>query len=184
MESGNPQGTHAAYLAGLLDGEGSVMAYASPYKGKLFYHPRIVAVSSVEQEMLTHTHDLLMLFEIPHYVALHAIVLDRWGSVRAYAAIVRPFTVLKRLRLDLLDGWCALKSEWKRFHSRPRRTPQHPFDEPMFQLLKRLNIKPRNRTLNEHTQALAEASMMCSELGREVERLQKCGPAAYTRSVK
>lgn len=167
-----------AYLAGIIDGEGSIDIRSLP-PGK---HRRngsyssIVVICNTNQLILDKVANIMSRCGIPHYVSKTKVVGNRKPSQQIICAgpnrcfrclwIIEPYLVGKKAQANL-----TMSFVWSRIgHPDKYHTPYTEYELSLVNAIRQLN-KKGPVILNEHTlDAVKESAKMCSELrGKPVE---------------
>ena len=108
--------TQRAYIAGFLDGDGSVYVRAKPndtYRFGFQIAPAIVLFQSGKQaEMLKELQQMLNLGYIrKRNDGIHELTINKIAEIKKFVRIVKPYSRFKRRQLELLE--CILDAKQK-----------------------------------------------------------------------
>lgn len=103
----NTQETNAAYIAGIVDGEGSIMMHWRQYRqGKWRLDPHI-SIANTSPMLVEHIDQLLNLWNIPHFISWQSLKVGkpradigivRYNGIKNLLEILIPYLVIKKAR--------------------------------------------------------------------------------------
>lgn len=156
-----PLPTDLAYLAGIIDGEGSLAAHRNGNKKGLWYTPRL-SIYNTDLQLIEWCRDVLAELGAGSHIGSHVrehgrrvqyvLTIQRLKALRVCLPHIIPFLKQKRFRGELLLEFCERRED--------RRTPYEPRDLDIVAMLFDANGDKRNnaQTVREAASRLKRQS--------------------------